>query len=424
MKWPSNVGMTVLWGGRIVDIDHRVPSEPVRITVARGVIDEIALIRGEERCPDDAIDLTSRYVIPGLIDSHYHFTDDLFAADFRVPPPLEGEHPRSKELFYFVLGNVARAFLRAGITTARDVGSYDDDGITLREAVRLGLVPGPQIVTCGRIISATAPGGRMFKTMYVQADGPWEMRRAVRGELQRGADYIKLMAGGARSVINEDPERPQMTPEEIAALVDEARRLGLRVAAHAEGFEAAKLAVEARVDTVEHGLSLHREPRLLCRMAEQGSVLVPTITTFHDIAERFANHFAPPLVDQAKRQQEEAHRTLVLARDEGVILAMGFDSGPAGSNALELVRMVEGGLTAYEGLVAATYGSARALGLADRGIVRPRFAADLIVLDSNPLDGVSGLLDPDLLYLVLRNGEPVGGKAFDGQLVAPAAGAI
>ena len=163
----------------------------------------------------------------------------------------------------------------------------------MRRAVELGLIDGPRIVSCGRIVSATSPGGRMFGTMYSEADGPWNLRQAVRAELRRGADFIKVMATGARSVEREDPEPAQLTREELAALVDEAHRLGLRVAAHAEGLAGARLAIEEGVDTIEHGLSLHREPALLDRMAANGQVLVPTLSTFHDLAERFADEWVP-----------------------------------------------------------------------------------------------------------------------------------
>ena len=137
--------------------------------------------------------------------------------------------------------------------------------------------------------------------MYREADGPWEMRKAVREQIRDGADFIKIMATGARSVEREDPEPAQMTREEVAAVVDEAHRMGFRVAAHAEGLGGARIAVEEGVDTIEHGLSLHRAPELLDRMAEHGIVLVPTLSTFHDLAERFAEavHAAPRRAGEA-----------------------------------------------------------------------------------------------------------------------------
>jgi imidazolonepropionase-like amidohydrolase len=358
--------------------------------------------------PADAVDLAGATLLPGLIDAHVHLSSDVSRSPgFGPPPLLKGEDPRPRELGWFVLANSAREYLRAGITTVRDVGSYDDEGIVLRRAVELGLVEGPRILACGRIISATSPGGRLFGTMYQEADGPWEMRRAVREQLRRGADFVKLMATGARSVEWEDPEPAQLTREEVDAIVDEAHRLGLRVAAHAEGLDGTRVAIEAGVDTVEHGLALHREPRLLELMAERGTVLVPTLSTFHDLAERFPELFVPALVDQAKRQLEEAYQTLVAAHVAGVMLAMGYDSGPPGANALELVRMAEGGIGGREAIRAATEGSATALGLDDVGRIEPGAYADLIALDGDPVADPRLLTDRGRLLLVLLRGRRV-----------------
>jgi imidazolonepropionase-like amidohydrolase len=246
--------------------------------------------------------------------------------------------------------------------------------------------------------------------MYREADGPDDMRKAVREQLRRGADFIKLMATGARSVLAEDPEPAQMTAAELAAIVEEAHRLGLRVAAHVEGLSGARLAVEEGVDTVEHGLSLHREPALLDAMARNGIVLVPTLSTFHDLAERFTDAFAPALVEQAKRQLEEAYSTLVAARSAGVTLAMGHDSGPPGDNAIELVRMVDGGLSPLEGIAAATNGSARALGLRDLGTVTAGAVADLLVLEEDPVADIRVLHRSEHISIVIQAGEIVASR--------------
>src|SRR4051812_18676043 len=260
-------GSILLWNARVVDGRGSAPRDGVAVTVADGRIAALDAAGGAP--PDGAVDLGGRTLLPGLIDAHVHLSSDVSRSPgFGPPAPLKGEDPRPRELGYFVLARSAEAFLRAGITTVRDVGCYDDEGIVLRRAVELGLVEGPRILSCGRIVSATSPGGRMFGTMYVEADGPWGMRAAVREQLRRGADFVKLMATGARSVAREDPEPAQMTREELAAIVDESHRLGVRVAAHAEGLDGARLAVEEGVDTVEHGLSLHRAPEVLARMAE------------------------------------------------------------------------------------------------------------------------------------------------------------
>jgi len=303
-----------------------------------------------------------------------------------------------------VLAASALRLLRSGFTTVRDVGSADDEASALKLAIDVGVVPGPRIFTCGRIVSATAPGGAIFGTMYREADGPWEMRAAVREQIRRGADYIKFMATGARSVVLEDPEPAQMTLEEMQAIVDEAHRMGKRVAAHAEGLAGTRLALEAGADTIEHGLSLHREPALLDRMAERGTVLVPTLSTFHDLAERFVDDFAPALVDQAKRQSEEAIRTVAAARGAGVTIALGFDSGPPGPSAQELLRLVAAGMSPMEAIRAATTGGAAALGRADLGRIEAGAAADLLVVDGRPDEDPTILTRPESIRMVVARG--------------------
>ncbi|MGO9907526.1 MAG: amidohydrolase family protein [Solirubrobacteraceae bacterium] len=412
----------VLTNARVIDGTGRAPSEGATVRIEEGRIVELSATSADGPLPDDVVDLEGRTLMPGLIDAHAHLSSDISRSPgFGPPPALKGELPRARELGYFVLAKTARVLLDAGITSVRDVGSYDDEAIALREAVRLRIIEGPRILSCGRIISATAPGGAIFTTMYREADGPDDMRKAVREQLRRGADFVKLMATGARSVVAEDPEPAQMTFDELGAIVDEAHRMGVRVAAHVEGLAGARLAVESGVDTIEHGLSLHREPGLLDAMARAGIVLVPTLSTFHDLAERFTDAFAPALVDQAKRQLGEAYATLGAARSAGVILAMGHDSGPPGDNAIELVRMVDGGLSALEGISAATQGSASALGSPDVGTVTPGAFADLLVIDGDPLADVGVLRGPERIWMVIQGGKVVASHGRQAVAVTPEA---
>jgi imidazolonepropionase-like amidohydrolase len=393
----------VLWDVRVIDLEAGSATERRIITIEDERIASIGEAEGSP--PDGARDMGGVTVLPGLIDAHAHLLSDTSRSPgFGPAPPKHGESPRPAALGHYILAATADRVLRSGFTTVRDVGSYDDEASVLKLAVDGRVIPGPRILTCGRIISATSPGGEIFGTMYREADGPWEMRKAVREQIRRGADFIKFMATGARSVVREDPEPAQMTLDEMRAIVGEAHRMGRRVAAHAEGLDGTKLALEAGADTIEHGLSLHREPRLLDDMAQRGVVLVPTLSTFYDLAERFVDDFAPALVEQAKRQWDEALQTVEVARRAGVTLALGYDSGPPGTSARELLRLIDAGLSATDALRAATLGGAAALGRDDLGRLAVGGTADLVAIDGRPDENPDLLTRPEAIRLVVSRG--------------------
>ena len=393
----------VLWKVRLLDLEAGIATERRALTIDNGRISAIDDAAGE--LPPEARDFDGATVLPGLIDAHCHVLSSTERSPgFGPPPLLHGEAPRPAALGHYILAAAGKRIVQSGFTTVRDVGSHDDEASALKLAVDLGIVPGPRILTCGRIVSATAPGGVIFGSMYREADGPWEMRKAVREQIRRGADYIKFMATGARSVLAEDPEAAQMTLEEMTAIVDEAHRMGRRVAAHAEGLAGTRWAIEAGADTIEHGLSLHRDPGLLDAMAARGTILVPTLSTFHDLAERLSSDFAAPLVEQAKRQLEESLRTVAAARAAGVILALGYDSGPPGASANELLRLTEAGLSPTEALRAATIGGAAALGSSDLGRVSVGATADLVVVNGRPDVDLGLLTQPSSIVEVMRSG--------------------
>ncbi len=396
-----------LWNARLVDGVADFGDELYALTIAGDEISQIERMNGHS--PDGGVDLQGATVLPGLIDAHMHLMSGEVVRNVGFGPPeeLKGGEPRSPELGYFELAAMAKAVLEAGITTVRDVGSNGLEAIALRQAVDLGIVPGPDIYSCGRIVSATSPGGELFGPMYREADGVAELRKAVREQIRNGANFIKFMATGARSVEREDPEPPQLTREEFQVIIEESHRMGFRVCAHAEGLAGTRIAIEEGVDTIEHGLALHRAPELLDEMARRGIVLVPTLTTFHDLAERFTDEFAPRLVEQAKHQLEEAYATLDAANKAGVTLAMGHDSGPPGDSAIEAVRMAQGGLGARKAIAAATSGSATALGHSDRGRIEAGKRADLLVIDGDPLADITVLNDQQRVKMVFQAGAPV-----------------
>ncbi len=301
-----------------------------------------------------------------------------------------------------------------GITTIRDVGAFGDTVLEARQAMRLGAFLGPRVLACGRIVSATSAGGRHFVGMYREADGPDEMRKAAREQLRRGADFVKIMMTGARSVEIENPGPSQVTHEELAALVDEVHRQGYRVAAHCEGLEGTEMAITEGVDTIEHGFYLHSRPDLLEQLATRQGVLVPTLSFLMDIAERDSDEWSDFLVERGTFNTGEAKKTLAAAMLAGVPIAMGFDSYPEERATSELGLMVDAGMSSHDALVSATSVGAKALGLdALIGTVEPGKLADLVVVDGDPIAEIGVLLDPDSIHLVFRSGEPVAGAALE-----------
>ena len=400
-----------LTSARLIDGTGAPPLDGVTVVVEDGRIVEIDPSAGPIPADAAAIDLDGRTLMPGLVDAHVHVTA------FDMPEARKGQQAIAPEVKHHLIAQGLRRMLRMGITTVRDVGAFGDDLLHARQAVRLGAIPAPRILACGRIVSATSAGGRHFGDMYREADGRDEMRKATREQFRRGADFIKIMTTGARSCELEDSSPLQMTRVEIATVVDEAHRMGYRVAAHCEGLDGSRVAIEEGVDTIEHGLELHRAPELLDELARSGRVLVPTLSCFYTISENRDGRWAPGLVELAKRQFDDAHRTVEAARGAGVRMAMGFDAQPHGQSALELVRLCRAGLTPMEGIIAGTSAGAYACGLAERvGSIVPGQAADLIVVDGDPLAEPEQLLDEQRIWLVIQSGRPVTGAALDTDL--------
>jgi imidazolonepropionase-like amidohydrolase len=422
-------GQGRLWltGARLFDGTGAPLREHAAVLVEDGIIRRVA--DAAEPCPDGArpIELGQRVLMPGLTDAHTH-------ASGRVPIVAKGaEEPLPGITAHFLQAEL-RDYLRYGVTTIRVVGSQGLLPQQARQAMRYGAFRGPRLLTCGRIISATAPGGRFYGDMYREADGQDDVRRAVREQIRAGADFIKVMTTGARSNELEDPDPLQITEPELAAVTEEAHRMGFRVAAHAEGLDGCAAAIRHRMDTIEHGMYLHRRPDLLAAMAASGQVLVPTLSGYYwmaglgtdviDPTDATAEPDMPPvLVELAQRNIEEGAASMRAARQAGVKIALGSDTSLAVG--LEIQRMIYHGLTPAESLVAATRTAADALGLDEHiGTVAEGKLADLIVVDGDPLAEPHLLADPGRIWLVLQLGVPVAGQllanpALAGQLTWP-----
>ncbi len=401
-------GLMALVGAGVIDDSGagRRTDEPRTILVRDGRVE--ALIADKDGLPDGTTveDVAGMTILPGLIDAHIHVS--MLGDAGRGPQPAKGAEPIRPGVEAHLVGRTLRDLLGFGVTTIRDVGAHGDALLDARQAVRYGAFAGPRMLLSGRIVSATAPGARFFPDMYREADGADDIRRAVREQIRAGADFVKVMSTGARSVELENPLPAQVTEAEMGAFVEEAHRLTYRTAAHCEGLDGTALAIAAGVDTIEHGFHLHERPDLLERMAERGTVLVPTLDFLHHVAESEA--WTPELERQGIANLDHAHRTLDAARAAGVTIAVGSDGVTADGVARELGRLVEHGLGGPEALTAATTGGAAALGIASVvGSIRPGQWADLVVVDGNPLDDVALLGRRDRIRLVLHNGVRIGG---------------
>jgi imidazolonepropionase-like amidohydrolase len=415
---PRAEGRLWLTGARLFDGTGGPVRDGIAVLVEDGVIQRVG--RASEPCPDGArlLDVQQRTVMPGLVEAHTHILSD-------PPQTLRGAEPFLPGTPAHFLQAELREFLRKGVTTVRFTGAQGDGPQEARQAMRYGAFRGPRLLTCGKIISATAPGGRFYGTMYREADGPDDMRRAVREQIRAGADFIKIMTTGARSNEMEDPDPLQLTEAELAAVADETRRMGYQLSAHAEGLAGCEAAVTHGADTIEHGIFLHQRPDLLDAMAASGQVLVPTLSGYYwmaglgnavDPAEAQRVPEMPTgLVDLADQNLENGTASMRAARNAGVKIALGSDMEVA--VALEVQRMIFHGLTPGETLVAATKTAAQALGLGDQvGTVEQGKLADLLIVDGDPLAEPALLADSSRIWLVLQLGVPVAGQALEQEI--------
>ena len=396
---PQN--LVVVHAGRLLDRPGRAPRGPSTIVIRDGRISEIR--DGFVDVPGSplVIDQRTRFVLPGLIDSHVHLVSDTGGQMGQ----LEDVQVEDAALAYNALVN-ARKTLGAGFTTVRNLG--DEHGVTLalRNAIRAGKVVGPNIVDAGRSISTTS--GHMDSALGYReefrellhandnlCDSVESCRRAVRIQVGRGVDVIKIATtGGVNSQVGAGLGQ-QMFDDEVRSIVEAAKLYGKKVAVHAHGADGIKVALAAGVDSIEHGTMLDEEGIAL--FLKSGAYYVPTLSTVNGYIERLAANpgaYSPEVRAKVEWRIKVTGESLRKAVPKGVKIAFGTDAGVSkhGRNADEFELMVKFGMTPAAALQAATVNAAELLGLqAEIGTLEPGKRADLIAVDGDPLVDVTVL---------------------------------
>ena len=394
---PAIAETQVILAGNLIADANAGATGPATITVTDGRI--VSIVKGVDRAalPADAnvVDLTTKTLLPGLIDLHVHLTGDP-GGDFRdeaVDPDEWG-----------VVMGVKNAALtvKAGFTTVREAGSAQNTAFVLRRGTAEGKIAGPRIVAAGPALSIVGGHGDVTgfrKDVLAALDGgytctgPLECAEKVRKASRLGADVIKITAtGGVLSQQGRGLEA-HFTAEEMTSIANTAHSLGLKVMAHAHGARGIEAASAAGIDTIDHGT--FADDAALKVMKAKGTMLVPTLMALEGVRERLGKGIYTPTVEVKARQAvATAGRQVTRAKAMGVTVAFGTDAGvfDHGKNAGEFALMVKAGMTNREALASATTIAATALGMeSEIGKIAVGYSADLIAVASNPLDDIRTL---------------------------------
>lgn len=396
--------------GALLDRPGNAPRGATTLIVRDG---KIEAIRDGLIAPEGGarlVDLSQQFVLPGLIDMHVHIFND----DNKMRALLEQNNRDVEDLMLLGVDN-ARRTLEAGFTTLRDLGSDVRSVTALRDGINSGLVAGPTLYVAGRAISITAGHGDasnntnrdITRVMHERAtnlcDGPDSCRRAVREQISQGADVIKFAAtGGVNSNIAGGLNQ-QMFADEMQAIVETAHLFGRKVAAHAHGKNGIKAALEAGVDSIEHGTYTDAETNALFK--KRNAWLVPTMVAPHAaLAQAKAGARSLNSLKKAEEAAAIHGKNTAGAIRDGVKIAFGTDAGvdEHGKNAKEFSLLVGAGMTPAAAIRAATLDAATLLGQADRiGTLEPGKDADIIAVSGSPLEDVKRL---ENVSFVMRRG--------------------
>lgn len=382
------------------------PHHDVAVGIEDGAITAIAE-RGELTGTEHA---EHTVLMPGLIDAHCHL------AGVRSMDPMEWATAEVPTMTARATADL-RKLIAAGFTAVRDVGSAT--GFGLRQAVEEGEIPGPRIYTSGRSISQTGGHGDSHFLPYdwatdrvglsTIADGPDECRKEARKRIRQGADCLKIMTTGGVLSQRDAPHQSQFTEREIRAMTEEAQRVEIPVASHAQGAPGIKRALENGVDTIEHGFYLDEE--CIDLLLETDGTLVPTLAIMHRLVTKGDEHGVPGWGLEKAREARKAHfESVRRAYESDVPIALGTDFigpdlVPHGENALEAELYVEEiGMDEMEAIQAGTSVAARTVPDDSIGRIAEGTCADLVALEKNPLEGIDALREIEAVY---RDGEPV-----------------
>ena len=402
---PAFAQTTIIHAGRLIADPARPALGPSTITVVDGRIQSV--VPGLIPAPRGArlIDLSTKTVLPGLIDMHVHLSGNP-GGDYR-------DEAVDSDEYATVMGvRNAERTLRAGFTTVRDLGSGPQVGFALSRGAREDLFPGPRIIASGPAISIIGGHGDVsgFRPDVNEAlsagntcTGAVECAALVRRKAREGAQVIKFTAtGGVLSQQGAGLEA-HFTLDEMRAIVSTAHSLGLRVAAHAHGARGIEAAARAGVDSIEHGT--FADAAAIRAMRENGTALVPTLMAFTGVREGLArNAFTPTVAAKAREALEHLGEAARLARAAGVPVVFGTDAAvyPHGRNGEEFAQLVRyGGMSPAEAIASATTGAARLLGMENEiGRIAPGLSADLIAVEGDPLTDVTRL--EHVIFVMVR----------------------
>jgi imidazolonepropionase-like amidohydrolase len=361
----------------------------------------------------EVIDLGDATLLPGFIDAHTHLTM-AYSEDYKQNRLDELQKTIAERALDASVN--ARVTLLAGVTTVRDVGSSDYLDVGLRNAIRNGKVPGPRMLVTVHALSAT--GGHcdfsqgFREGIFGHESGPLEgvingadqARYAVRLDHKYGADIIKVCATGGVLSPTDDVDTPQLTQEELNAIVDEAHALRRKTAAHAHGAEGAKRAIRAGIDSIEHGTFLDDEA--LDMMKQRGTFLVPTLMAVQGIQEQIDKgvYIPPAILAKAKAAIASIHQTFQKALAKGVKIGLGTDAAvyPHGRNVEEFHQMADLGMKPIDALKAGTSVDAELLGLADKlGTLEAGKIADVVAVPGDP---VQNIRQTEHVFFVMKEG--------------------